>query len=257
MAPKCIICESSDLVASHLLPAALGRDVKGDGKEFWVGSSRIPGRTTSQSGIFDQLLCDKHEQATQKADAYAVKFVRAFELTDAEARDKVFHREATDNETLVRFVCSVLWRFHQSKRREAELVDVGDWEPNLRNVTFGGSVYQAPDVYMGAMHRSLVAAMPKDAFALTPEPLAQWGRRSIQFLVNGLMFVTKLDHEEWPLSIQSAVLNQTPDWISSHIWVWDERHFQGFCAAIKQLKLPQPKRACAQPAIRSMKGYRS
>jgi hypothetical protein len=234
MAKKCIICGSSELVDSHLLPAAFGRDVKGDGKEFWIGSSREPGRTNSQSGIFDQLLCDKHEQATQKADDYAVKFVRAFELADAERCDRVFHRNKTDNETLIRFVCGVLWRFHHSKRSQAELVDVGEWEPNLRDVTFGGSVYQAPDVYMGAMHQSLIPAMPKDAFALAPEPVLQWGQHSIQFSVNGLVFVTKLGHEEWPQHIQSAVLNQTPDWITSHVWIWDRRHLRGLSRAVQR-----------------------
>jgi hypothetical protein len=78
--------------------------------------------------------------------------------------------------------------------------------------TFGGSVYQAPDVFMFAIHQTLI---PKDAFMLTPKLGTNWGRRVLQFSANGVVFVTKLAHEDWPPGIQRAVLNQTPDWISS------------------------------------------
>jgi hypothetical protein len=53
--------------------------------------------------------------------------------------------------------------------------------------TFGGSVYQAPDVFMFAIHQTLI---PKDAFMLTPKLGTNWGRRVLQFSANGVVFVT-------------------------------------------------------------------
>jgi hypothetical protein len=241
MADKCVICGCPKLVKSHLMPAALGQDVKGADKAFWIGLDENPGKTLSQSGLFDYFLCYDHEHATKDADDYAIKFIRGFKLTADEIRERVFRRDATDNEMLIRFICSTLWRFHQSIRPETALVDVGEWGPNLRDVTFGGSTNQAPDVYMCAFHQAFVPALPNDAYALSPRPVEQFGRHSIQFSVNGLLFVTKLAHEDWSPDIQPFVLNQTPDWIASHVWPWREQHFQGLKDAIKRMMLPNDR----------------
>jgi hypothetical protein len=167
-----------------------------------------------------------------------IEFVREFKLTDEEVSARAFRRDATDNEALIRFVCSVLWRFSHSDREETAGVNLGEWEPNLRDVTFGGSVNQAPDVFMCAIHQTV---MPMDAFMLTPAPGMQWGRRALQFSANGLIFVTKLDHEDWPLVIQGAVLNQTPNWIASGVFYWGEKEWQGMRAAADQMKAPRKR----------------
>src|SRR5271166_4615227 len=89
---KCVICGSPDVVKSHLMPAAFGRDIRGDGKQSWIGTTGRPGNTLTHSALFHQFRCVPHEQATQIADDYAVRFIRGFELTDAEISAGGFHR---------------------------------------------------------------------------------------------------------------------------------------------------------------------
>jgi hypothetical protein len=220
------------------MPAAFGRDIKGDGKNFWIGTTENPGKTVSQSGIFDRFLCQTHEDAIHDYEDYAIDFIRGFKLTDAEVSACAFRRDGTDNEALIRFVCSVLWRFHHSDREEAAGIDLGEWEPNMRHITFGGSVNQAPDVFMCAIHQTV---MPNDAFMLTPATGMQWGRRALQFSANGLIFNTKMDHEVWPSAIQGAVLNQTPNWLVSGVFHWGNKEWQCLRAAIGQMQTPRTR----------------
>jgi len=233
MAKTCVICGSPELVRSHLLPAAFGRDVKGGGQNFWIGRAGRSGKTISQSGIFERFLCQTHENAIHEYEEYAIEFVRDFRLTDAEVRAEAFYRDNTDNEALIRFVCSVLWRFHHSERKDAEGVELGEWEPNLRDVTFGGSVNQAPDVSIFAFHQTII---PNDAFLLAPTSAAKWNLSTVQFSVNGLVFTTKLTHEDWPPAIQRTVLNQTPDWISGVVQLFGKRERQDMRAAAAWVK---------------------
>jgi hypothetical protein len=223
------------------MPAALGRDLRGNGSNFWIGTTERPGRTVSQSGVFDQFLCETHKRAIHDYEEYAIQFIRAFELSEAEVKVRTFRRDGTDNESLIRFVCSVLWRYHHSTREETEDVDLGEWEPNLRDVTFGGSIYQAPDVLMRAIHQTL---LPKDAFMMTPAPVEQWGRRSLQFTVPGLIFNIKLDHEDWvPAAVQSFVLNQTPSWLIGAVVFWGENEWRTMkqAGARMQELTPRPR----------------
>lgn len=220
---------------SHLLPAAFGRDVRGRGANFWIVNAKRIGKTISQSGVFDKFLCSTHEEQIHGYENYAIEFLRNFSLSQAEIETKAFHRDGTDNEALIRFVCSVLWRFHHSDRPEAQDINLAEWEPNIRDVTFGGSVYQAPDVFMSAIHQSMC---PRDAFMLAPTSGMVWERRAIQFSFHGLMFNTKMDHDAWPAIIQSAVLNQTPSWIEGRVQHWGKREWEGFNgAAVHMQKL--------------------
>ncbi|AQS89060.1 hypothetical protein A0U93_15335 [Neoasaia chiangmaiensis] len=177
---------------SHLLPAAFGRDLRGKGTNFWIGNTERPGKTISQSGVFDQFLCDEHETQIHDYENYAIEFIRNFSLSQAEIDARAFRR-----------------------------------------VTFGGNVYQAPDVFMSAIHQTV---LPKDAFMLTPARGVQWEQQVIQFSLNGLAFNTKLDHGEWPPVIQGAVLNQTPNWLASGVHHWGEREWEGFKAAAAQMQ---------------------
>jgi hypothetical protein len=229
----CVVCGATPLVKSHLLPAAFGRDVKASGPDIWVGAAEHPGKRLSQSGLFDRFLCDEHEGLLHAADDYAIKFIREFALTPAEIAAGRFRRDATDNELLLRFVCSVLWRFHHSKLREAEYVDVGEWEPNLRRVSLGGSVAEAPDVLVFASHQTIMA---NSALILTPARGTRMGEPTLQFIVNGLVFTTKLGHGVWPIEHFHGVLNQTPTWIDSIVHTWGEQEVRDLKVVADRLR---------------------
>lgn len=229
----CVVCGATPLVRSHLLPAAFGRDVKAFGADIWIGSALCPGKRLSQSGLFDRFLCDAHEHQLHAADDYAIDFIRGFSLTPEEIAAGRFRRDGTDNDALLRFACSVLWRFHHSTLREAEHIDVGEWEPNLRRVSLGGSIAEAPDVLVFASHQAI---MPQSALILTPARGTRMGEPTLQFIVNGLVFTTKLGHGRWPIEHFQGVLNQTPDWIDSIIHTWGEQELRDLKVAADRLR---------------------
>ncbi len=114
-------------------------------------------------------------------------------------------------------------------------MDLGEWEPNMRDVSLGGNVAQAPDVLLFASHQTV---MPPDALILTPARGTHWGENTLQFVVNGLTFTTKLGHKNWPQAIQQSVLNQTPNWIESCVHVWGEKEWRDMKRAANRLQRP-------------------
>jgi len=218
------------------MPAALGKALKGKGKNFWIGTTEKPGRFVTQSGLTDRFLCHRHEQAIHDYEKYAIEFIRDFGLSSNEIASGRFRRDGTDNEALLRFVCSVLWRYHHSTRSETDDVDLGEWEPKFRNVTFGGSVNQAPDVVMRAIHQTRV---PKDAFMNSPGSVEMWGRRGLQFGVPGLLFGVKLDHEDWPAPVQRLILNQAPSSINSAVALMTEEAWKAIELAGGKMQEPR------------------
>ena len=56
-APRlCVVCGSPDVVNSHLMPAAFGRDMKGKGKNFWIGTTEKPGKIAGLQDTHDELV---------------------------------------------------------------------------------------------------------------------------------------------------------------------------------------------------------
>jgi hypothetical protein len=236
------MCTNPNLVKSHLMPAAFGRDLRGDRTESWIGSSRQPGKTHTQAGLFDYFLCEHHEKATQAADNYAVDFVREFKLTDEELRARLFIRDDVDTKMLIRFACTTIWRYHQSTRPETALVDVGPWEPIMRAVAFDGDVSKAPDVLVCASyHQTVRPELPADAILMTPEPTEQLGLHLVPFTINGVMFVTKLDRRAWSPNLEPYAINNEPSRIMGLVRVWDELDLQELQKAINQMQTPAPR----------------
>jgi hypothetical protein len=190
----CVICGEPDTVRSHLLPAAVGREIKGEQKNFWIGSIQRDGKALSQSGVFDNFLCSDHEAFINTYENEAIEFLRSFALTDDEKRAGWYRREA-NTEVLTRFVCSVLWRYHQSTRKEAGNVNLGGWEPVLRDITFGGDIATAPDTLCFGMYHEVI---PNNRFAFSPARGRYDGRVIWSTVVNGVAFMTKLDKQPFP-----------------------------------------------------------
>ncbi len=203
--PACVVCGRQPTVKSHLLPAAVGRDIKGDQRSFLVGSRRHDGKTITQSGIFDRILCDPHERALHDYEEAAIAFCRTLAITAAERSRGVFIRHGVEANMLVRFACSVLWRYHQSRRIEARGVDVGGWEPALRAVTFDGDMRRAPEVLTLVVDAPPV---PADRFAVSPSRGRFDDRVVWHIVLYGLAFVVKLDKRPFPkVQHQTGVIN--------------------------------------------------
>ncbi len=204
MQETCQICDQAPTVDSHLMPQAIGRDIRGDGKSFLIGSLAANGKLVTQNGVFDRFLCEAHEKALHAYENYAISFIRSFELTLDEKRQQSFFRQNTNNEAIVRFVSSILWRYHTSTRPETASVRLGGWEPILRDVTFGGDLAKAPDILVLGYHSE---ALPSNRFAIPPSTNKFEDRRVWTFVTNGLAFMAKLDQRSWSASSSSAVIN--------------------------------------------------
>ena len=68
----CVICGDPADVCSHLMPAAIAKDIRGDEKHVLIGSQHHDGRNYSQSGTWERMLCEKHEAMIHDYEAYAI-----------------------------------------------------------------------------------------------------------------------------------------------------------------------------------------
>jgi hypothetical protein len=190
----CVICGRSEPVKSHLFPAAIAKDIRGEEKSLLIGSKDHDGRNFSQSGTWERMLCADHENEIHDYENYAIRFVREFKLTEVERSSGLFVRQNVDTCALVRFACSILWRFHTSISVEASRTYLPEWEPDLRAVTFDRDMNRAPDVIIGAHSDQLI---PSNLFAYPPHR-AQLGNRAVwQFVVHGIIFAVKLDRRPY------------------------------------------------------------
>ncbi len=232
----CLLCGKAPTVKSHLLPAAIGRDIRGDGPNFWVGSIGQDGRRIIQSESFDRFLCDQHEAALHDYEERTIAFCRSFELSPAERLRGAFVRDTIATEDLVRFATSVLWRFHMSSLPEARRVDIRTWEPVLRDVTFGGRIDRAPEVLVCAV---TVEGIPVSRFAIPPAQTRVERRRVWTFVLSGIGFMVKIDDGPFSPKAKRAVINGR-----DHLWglvkPLDRENLASMKAIAGHMQVPRP-----------------
>lgn len=204
MSKSCVICGEGPTVKSHLLPRAVAHDIRADQKSLWLGSIHHDGYEMSQSGVYDWLLCDEHESAIGGYETYAINFCRDFTLTAGEVAAREFRRDETDNDKLIRFACSVLWRHHACDLPVAKGVNVGGWEPTLRAITFDNAPVLEPSVVLA---RYAPNGLPDDKWAIPPAQSKFDDRRVWSFVIYGMIFMVKLDKRPFSPSTQKALLN--------------------------------------------------
>lgn len=201
----CVICGQSPVVETHLLPRAVALAIRGDLPALWLGSIHHEGYELSQSGMFDWLLCKRHEGEIGKYETYAIAFCRDLVLTPQEIREGAFAREGTDNDKLIRFACSVLWRFHASSLPAAKTVDLGaKWESILRAITFDNAPVNRPEMLVA---RYAPSRIPDDKWATQPSMGKFDGRRVWSFVIYGMVFMIKLDQQPFSPSATAGLLN--------------------------------------------------
>jgi hypothetical protein len=75
----CQVCGLGPTIDAHLLPRALGHDLRGAEKHLIVGGVDTPGRRIVQAGLFDpSILCAVHDGALSHYDDYGIAFCRQF-----------------------------------------------------------------------------------------------------------------------------------------------------------------------------------
>ena len=237
MSRPCVICGCPKAVRSHLLPRAIFLDQKSDSKKVWVGSFQKPGKEFTQAGIFDYFLCQKHESAFHGSEYYAIEFIRKFSLSDEERQRQFFIRSDVNNEALIRFVCSVLWRCHCSTRKEVDSIDLQEWEPRIQEVTFGGDIRLAPDIYIMTYDD---ISKGKDGKIFFPHPSVELDRNVIQFIIFGIIFTAKLDNRKYLPIMWPALLASSNNRLRGFIKKWGEYERNMMRQGLKMVGLPIP-----------------
>jgi hypothetical protein len=203
----CILC-GKPAVHSHLMPDAVCQDIKGDERYLMIGSADQAGRTYSQSGAWDSILCADHETMIHDYEEVAIRYMRDFRLTQAERRQKWFQRKAVGTDALIRFACSIMWRFHVSDHVVAEKVWVPEWEAILRIVTFDGDMSAAPHLVVGGYAQDV---FPSNRFALPPHRTKFEYCDCWHFVIHGVVFMLKLDRRQFSDRAKVFVINGAHD----------------------------------------------
>jgi len=224
-------------VRSHLLPAAIARDIRGAEKEVLIGSKDYDGRNQSQSGTWERMLCSDHEAMLHDYEDYSIKFLRGFKLTPAERSTGYFVRKGVETTALIRFACSVLWRYHTSIQIEASKVELPEWEADLRAVTFDGDMTRAPDVIIGAHDQHLYSS---NRYAYPPSRSEFDSRFVWQTVIHGVIFLVKLDRRPYPLAGQ-IVLVAGGD-VVGYVKAVGQDEFTGVGQIVKRMAATHPLR---------------
>jgi hypothetical protein len=241
-AGSCTICLKPADVCSHLLPAAIAQDIRGDEKHVLIGSKDHDGRNYSQTGTWERMLCGDHEAMIHDYEEYAIEFLREFALTPAERAAGSFIRKNLDTKALIRFACSVLWRYHTSTRVEASKVDLGAWEPDLRAVTFDGDMSRAPDVIIGAHLQNLY---PSYRYAYPPHRSEFDDRVVWQLVIHGVIFLVKLDRRPFPLA-GPIMLGPDGD-VIGYVKTMSQEELSGVRQMVLNMATPHPLRSSVNP----------
>jgi hypothetical protein len=136
----CKLCGTrAKLVKSHIIPKAFFRDIALAGKTL-SAHSLVPGVPPRRipTGVYGQIICEACEQRLAHFDAYGIQFLRrdvsAFEVVGGNRELGLLRTGDVDYALLKIFLLSVLWRAHASQDEVFERVDLGKFEPVLRDM---------------------------------------------------------------------------------------------------------------------------
>lgn len=233
----CVVCGAPTNVKSHLIPRAIALDIRGDDKHLLIGSNSQFGQTQSQSGSWERFLCEHHEGCIHDYEQYAIKFIREFALDPHERL--LFLRKGVANEPLIQFACSILWRYHTSNLPEARGVFIPEWEAALRTATFDGDLSAAPDILI-AGHRQ--AIFRSNSYAYPPHRAVFMHRDVMQFVINGLIFMAKLDRRPFDPDTQKVLLNKERDFLFGYIKDGDFAEASRLYDIGRRMKVTRPLR---------------
>lgn len=139
-------------VRSHLYPRSFYPGKEKD-EHFAIiggGHDERPGR--SWTGIYDEyLVVQEGEDILQKIDQTGYSILkpgetiaglvsRSVESLRMGGRVQAIRLDSNLIEPLLVFLCSVMWRFHQSSRSEARTVNVGSYGEKLRDITLNQKI---------------------------------------------------------------------------------------------------------------------
>lgn len=206
-----------------------------------VGYSHQDGVDFSQSGSWEYLLCDHHEQRLSIADTYGVDFCRRSRSLH-DLRGELFEVPNPAPNLLLRFALSIVWRHAHSKTGRAIGLSLGAHERRVRDAVFDHSDvgYQ---LVLTSSHHS-IKGEPVDITSL-PARGRIGGLNTWRFTLAQINFSLAITNEQWPPPL-SNLLASTRDpaivFTGPLIETADHPAHQGILARMKRPRPPNTRR---------------
>lgn len=181
------------MAQAHIFPRALVHDMKNGDKVVHGVSLGTRGLTNYQSGPWEpDILCQRCEGKLADCDNYAIKWIRRFEKKAISVfNGKGFEVPNPKPKLLVKFAASVLWRAAVAKNLAHPDVDLGPWEPMLRDAIFAPNRFQ-PSVFV-ARKRYVSEGVSHGSIIVHPYRARGWSKRSYVFEIGDFLWGLKLD----------------------------------------------------------------
>lgn len=218
----CRICGNGPTINAHLIPRALGHDLRGAAKHLFVGGVAGPGRRTVQAGLSDRnILCAMHDGILGAYDNYGIRFCRTLSLAARAPAPDVWHVPNLDGDKLVRFWLAILWRFAVSTLPEAAGVTLGPFEPQVRDVLFHGASCSVEPAVLLMRYRS--CAIPAENICFPPYVSRYPGLPPWQALnacgvaVGGVHAFVKVDSCPLPAPLRALTINGKSDAVGGYL----------------------------------------
>ena len=225
----CQVCGLGPTIDAHLLPRALGHDLRGAEKHLIVGGVDTPGRRIVQAGLFDpSILCAVHDGALGHYDDYGIAFCRQFGARCDHPAPSIWHVPDVDGDRLVRFWLAILWRFSLSSLPEAAKVTLGPYEDRLRDILFAGADCSVEPGIIMLCYRS--KAIPPENICFTPYASAFPGQPhricAYGVAVAGFHAFIKLDDQGLPPEMHALTINGKTELTGGYLQFEDTHQFQ-------------------------------
>lgn len=199
----CLVCGSTDMAKSHLMPRALIHDIRAEAKHAIVVTRDRGSARQSQSGEWrDDILCKAHEAALSTADDYGIRFCRRI-VPSAPVIDDIARRVVNKHpDRLIRFVHAVVWRYSAANRQAGRPLRLGPYFDRIQAHLFANG--PALEGFVTEPNIALEGRLIR----LATDPAHGWldGRRFMAFYVGGLQFALKVDNRPMPTTTRHSLL---------------------------------------------------
>ena len=189
----CIVCGSAKMARAHIFPRALVHEMKDGGPVVHSIDRNKRGFKNSQSGPWEpDILCESCESKLSRCDDYAIRWVRRFDQNAVPIfGGKAFEVPNPNSDLLVQFAGSILWRASVARHNRNSDIDLGPWEPLLREAVFGNGDFR-PKLIL-ARKRYVTNGLFHGSVVVHPYSASRWSRRSYVFELANLLWGLKLD----------------------------------------------------------------
>lgn len=204
---SCIICGDSPTIKAHLFPRAIMADLREDAKALVQGDRTRDGYTLPQNGEWDDtILCKHHEDIIGAGDNYAVRFFRSgLDRGRLVENGKALAVPNPHPDRLVHFAYSTVWRVAVSRAGRRSGLNLGRYEPILRDSLLGRTGYDL-QVLIGISNLRLGEERPVP-FCLYPyrQRLRAWN--TWHFVLGGFDFHLLTDQRPFPVEWKPYLAN--------------------------------------------------